>query len=82
MKRLGVFRKETFFESLVINFIEYGFQSIKTFLEDLVPVFFCEMNNDRYKKREDDLPVGFENSKEVVVFKETHGSICDLKMRT
>lgn len=38
-------------------------------------MFVSEVGDDRNKKREDNLTVGFEDGEEVVIFEEAHGSV-------
>jgi len=61
-----------------INLLQNGFQSDERFLQNLVPVCFGELIDDRHKHWEGLVLVCFEDVKEVVVLEEAHGTISDL----
>lgn len=71
---------KSFFEGEWINFLEDRLQCNQTLLEDLVPVLVCELCNNGHQHWESLFLVGLEDIKEVVILKETHGSVSHLQM--
>jgi hypothetical protein len=71
---------ECFIKCVWINFFEDSFQSYQTLLEDFMPVIFSKINDDRNEHWESLLFVGLQDVQEVVVFKETHSTVCNLQM--
>ena len=71
---------EGFVESERVNLLQDSLESNKRLLENLVPVVFCEVADDRNKHGEGLVLVSLKNVKEVVILEEAHGSIRNLKM--
>ena len=67
-------------ESKLVDFLEDSFESNQRLLEDFVPVILCEVNDNGNQQGESLLLISLKDSQEVVILKEAHGSVSNLKM--
>ena len=78
---LGV-HLECFIKCKRIDFLQDGLEGDQGLLQNLMPMVFGQVNNDWHEHWEGLLLVSLEDVQEVVVLKEAHGSISNLKMDT
>jgi hypothetical protein len=79
---LASVHSKSFFESKRINLLKDSFESNERLLKNLMPMLLSKLCNDRDKHREGLLLVGLKDVEEVVIFKEAHSSVSNLKMDT
>ena len=73
---------EGLIKSKRIDFFEDGLESNQRFLEDLMPVILSKIDNDWNKHWECLLLVSLQDVQEVIILKEAHCSVSNLKVDT
>ena len=82
IKLVLIFFLKRFLEHYRVDFFKNGLKCIQGLLKNFVPMSFSKVADDWNKKWEGVGFVGFEDVKEVVIFKETHRPISNLQVKT